>query len=166
MGSWAVSTVPFLSPVGCTSVYLRHRDYSRYSCQQRASFRISLLHSMTSAEPSHLQQQAHNERERPHTYTQALNKRKANKVYQHTKFVLIYEAKAWSVLCKTRFRFSTHLWHFSFSSSEVKATAQELLLQLFNPPSPLSFLPGRALSLPDLKCLQVEDSVLDKALGY
>lgn len=45
----------------CCPVYLKHRDYSCSCCQQRASFRLSPLHSMTSAGPSHLQLKTHNE---------------------------------------------------------------------------------------------------------
>lgn len=55
-----------LSP--CVSEYPRHRDYSCCSCQQRASFRLSLLHSMTSAEPSHLK--SRRERPLPHTLSE------------------------------------------------------------------------------------------------
>lgn len=47
-------------PLPCP-VYLKHRDYSCSRCQQRASFRLSPLHSMTSAGPSHLQHKTHNE---------------------------------------------------------------------------------------------------------
>lgn len=47
-------------PLSCpASVYLKHRDYSCSCCQQRASFRLSPLHSMTSAGPSHLQHKTH-----------------------------------------------------------------------------------------------------------
>lgn len=49
-------------PPSCpASVYLKHRDYSCSCCQQRASFRLGPLHSMTSAGPSHLQHKTHNE---------------------------------------------------------------------------------------------------------
>lgn len=49
-------------PLPCPAcVYLKHRDYSCSCCQQRASFRLSPLHPMTSAGPSHLQQKTHNE---------------------------------------------------------------------------------------------------------
>lgn len=63
----AVCAVPFLSPSPCVSEYPRHRDYSCCSCQQRASFRLSLLHSMTSAQPSHLK--SRRERPLPHTHS-------------------------------------------------------------------------------------------------
>lgn len=64
----AVCAVPFFSPSPCVSEYPRHRDYSCCSCQQRASFRLSLLHSMTSAEPSHLK--SRRERPLPHTLSE------------------------------------------------------------------------------------------------
>lgn len=53
-------------PLSCpASVYVKHRDHSCCRCQQRASFRLSPLHSMTSAGPSHLQHKTHNEWESP-----------------------------------------------------------------------------------------------------
>lgn len=52
-------------PLPCpASVDLKPRDYSCSCCQQRASFRLSPLHPMTSAGPSHLQHETHNEWER------------------------------------------------------------------------------------------------------
>lgn len=68
------------------SVDVRRRDYSCCSCQQRASFRLSLLHSMTSAEPSHLQRQTHNERgESASTHTHAQRTHTARRAQNTSK---------------------------------------------------------------------------------
>lgn len=102
------SAIPLSCPL-CESLYLRHRDYSCSSCQQRASFRLSLLHSMTSAEPSHLQHKTPNMRERlpphTHTHTHTLTKRrKQTPPHHHLKFMPKYDTKAAEALFKTDWR--------------------------------------------------------------
>lgn len=79
--------IPLFCPV---SVYLKRRDYSCSCCQQRASFRLSPLHSMTSAGPSHLQDKTHKEWES--LLHRCIWKKHIKTAYRHLKRMPKYEA--------------------------------------------------------------------------
>lgn len=140
-------------PLSCPPVWvcLRHRDYSRSSCQQRASFRLSLLHSMTSAEPSHLQQQTHTHKHLP--------RRIQTTADCHPKLLPGF---SWSL---------DWTWIQIILLFESWDDYKKLLLQLFTPPPPISLslcLLSHLLyfsSLCSPKYLQVEESVLETRSG-
>lgn len=142
-------------PLSCPPVWvcLRRRVYSCSSCQQRASFRLCLLHSMTSAEPSHRQQQTHRVKRRvPHTHThaQAPTKKNTNNCRLSHKIPIRGSREAW-------IEHGYRLYFFE-SWDDYKKLLPPLAAL---PPSHLLYF--SPLCSP--KCLQVEESVLETRLG-
>lgn len=144
-------------PLSCPPVWvcLRRRDYSCSSCQQRASFRLSLLHSMTSAEPSHLQQQIH-------TYTHTPTKKNTNNCRLSPKIPTDGSHEAWIEQGYRLF--------FSLSHEMITRSSSSNFLPPPPPPHPsLSLCPLSHLLYFSLlcspKCLQVEESVLETRSG-
>lgn len=156
---WGILTgaIPLSCPL-CPSVYLKHRDYSCSSCQQRASFRLSLLHSMTSAEPSHLQHKTHNEGERtpPHAHKHRENK---TNTIPSTTFMPKCDTMLREASFKTDLRFSSA--YFSFPAAKVMRRFGEAPPASFQPPPPAhTVLFSSATLFPhyvSLKCSQVEE---------